>query len=143
MCPVTLEVLHPAPGSVAGVPSDPNNQGLVLRLVYGEISFLLAADIEAEAEGYLARTHPDLESDVLKVAHHGSKTSSTGLFLEQVNPDHVVISAGADNRYGHPHPEVVARLAGEVGLADIYETARQGTIEFITNGETLRVETER
>ena len=89
------------------------------------------------------RTAPDLESDVLKVAHHGSKSSTTAAFLRAVKPRWAVISAGPDNTYGHPHSSVVARLETAVGKSGIYQTARHGTIEFSTDGQHLWVETER
>ena len=94
--------------TVPGGSGNRNNNGLVFRLVYGEVSFLLTADIEAEAERHLLRSSYELRSDVLKVPHHGSKTSTTPAFLRRVDPSLAVISAGADNQYGHPHPEVVA-----------------------------------
>ena len=152
---LTLEVLHPPAVPLRGPVWDSNNNSLTLRLVYGDLSFLLAGDIEQEAERYLIRRAragenrqeirkpPELASQVLKVAHHGSKSSTTVAFLEAVNPRWVVISAGADNPYGHPHPSVVARLEAAVGKDAIYQTALQGTIAFSTDGRRLWVETER
>ena len=140
---VHLEVLNPpAPGQ--GRPSsDRNNDGLVLRLVHGDISVLLTADIEAEAERYLAAQGREIRSHVLKASHHGSKTSTTAGFLQRVAPAAAVISAGADNQYGHPHPEVMARLEAAVGASQVYQTALCGDIEFISDGRTLRVRTQR
>lgn len=140
---VVLEVLHPpAPPSRLSF-SDANNNGLVLRLDYREVSFLLTADIEAEAERYLLRTLSPLEADVLKVAHHGSKTSTTTAFLRAVNPSAAVIFAGEDNRFGHPHAQVLAGLEQQVTEAGIYQTSQQGRIEFISDGTALWVKTER
>ncbi len=138
---VTLEVLHPAEERIGGAAR--NNNGLVLRLVYGEVSFLFAADIEKEAEEHLADSGQTLESTVLKVPHHGSRTSSTALFLDRVDAEAAVISAGADNRFGHPHTEVAARLEEMAGPDNIYRTARHGNIEFVTDGVDLWVKTER
>ena len=140
---VVLHALHPSQGPVTGSSGDRNNNGLVLRLVYGEASFLFTADIEAASESVLARSSQVLASDVLKVPHHGSKTSSTALFLERVNPSAAVISAGAGNRYGHPHPEVVDRLEILVGKEGLFQTAQQGSIHFATDGSALWVETQR
>jgi competence protein ComEC len=140
---VTLEVLHPPSLPLRGTPSDRNNNALVFRLVHGEVSFLLTADIEAEAEMYLVRSHQNLNSSVMKVAHHGSKTSTTPTFLESVSPVAVVISAGEDNRFGHPHPEVVERLEQKVDGQRIYQTAEHGNIEFISDGRSLWVNTQR
>lgn len=140
---VVLEVLHPpAPPSRFTSP-DQNNNGLVLRLVYHQVSFLLTADIEAEAETFLLRTPQPLEADVLKVAHHGSKTSTTTAFLEAVDPSLAVISAGENNRFGHPHSPVLARLEQQVTEQRIFQTSQRGRIEFISDGTGLWVKTER
>lgn len=139
---VLLEVLHPTAIRLESSGSDANN-GLVLRLVYGDVSFLLTGDIEAEAERQLMAGQQELPSRVLKVGHHGSKTSTSPGFLRRVNPDLAVISAGVDNRYGHPNPEVVSRLEEFLGADALYRTDLQGTVEVITDGKTLEVVTER
>ena len=138
---VTLEVLHPPPdGLPAGVERNANNGSLVLRLDYGDVSFLLTGDIEVEAERYLATVTGDgLRADVLKVGHHGSRTSTTQAFLDLVNPRSAVISAGRENRFGHPHAEVVERLESSIGAERVFMTARDGTVEYVSDGETLWV----
>ena len=138
-----LEVLNPPLESrKGGTGSAPNNNGVVMRLVYGEVSFLLTADIEAEAESRLLRNVPSfLKSNVLKVPHHGSKTSTTPRFLAAVSPVAAVVSAGAGNPYGHPHPDVTGRLEAALGVDRTYVTAQQGDIEFITDGKRLWVKT--
>jgi competence protein ComEC len=83
-----------------------------------------------------------LKSTVLKVAHHGSKTSSSSQFLAAVAPDTAVISVGKDNPYGHPAPEVMDRLTGVVDDNNVYRTDENGTIEFITDGQALWVTTD-
>ena len=140
---VFLEVLHPPAAPLRGPAWDSNNNSLVLRLTYGEMSFLLTGDIEEEAERYLIRNGGEVKSDVLKAGHHGSNSSTTGTFLGAVQPRWVVISAGADNQYGHPHPAVLNRLNEAVGGENVYSTAAQGTIHFRTDGEQLWVETYR
>ena len=140
---VILEVLHPPPVLLRGPAWDSNNNSLVLRLSYGNISFLLTGDIKSEAESYLARTAPALETDVLKAAHHGSNSSTTRRFLNRAQPSWAVISAGQDNQYGHPHPDVLQRLEESVGQGNIFSTANRGTIHFSTDGQRLWVETER
>lgn len=140
---VSLRVLHPPSIPLRGPAWDANNNSVVLQLAYGENSFLLAGDIESEAERYLVRNADSLESDVLKVAHHGSSSSSTGTFLTAVNPEWAVISAGEDNQYGHPHSDVLSRLEQTVGKSGIFDTASQGTISFSTDGKRLWVKTER
>jgi len=86
-----------------------NDNSIVLRLVHGRASLLLAGDVEALAEAELAQSGRDLRSDVLKAGHHGSRTSSTEAFLRAVRPAHVVFSVGAHNPFGFPHLEVDER----------------------------------
>ena len=140
---VALDVLYPPrEGPPPGVASSANNASAVMRLTYGEVSFLLTGDIERDAEAYLiAAAGGELRSDVLKVAHHGSGTSTSAAFLRAVNPQSAAVSAGADNRYGHPHPEVMARLESAVGVGRVFLTARDGTIEYVSDGVSLWVKT--
>ena len=140
---VIIDVLNPPSRPIGGSVAEQNDNGVVLRLVYGKVSFLLAADIERAAENRLAQVGMELNASVLKVAHHGSKTSSTPGFLQRVNPTAAVVSVGATNRFGHPDPEVMRRLSDALGSGLIYQTDRNGTIEFISDGERLWVETER
>jgi competence protein ComEC len=107
---VTLTILFPDHD-----PTDfeSNTSSIVARLTYGESEFMLTGDSPREIEEYLA--HLDgisLKSDVLKLGHHGSRTSTSPVFLEWVGPSYAIISAGKDNSYGHPHPEVMELLAG-------------------------------
>ena len=138
---VALEALHPpSDGWPAGVERNANNGSLVLRLDYGDVSFLLTGDIEVEAERYLLAVAGDkLRADVLKVGHHGSRTSTTPTFAERVDPRSAVISAGRENRFGHPHAEVVERLERSVGADRVFLTARDGTVEYVSDGEALWV----
>ncbi|MFH1775891.1 MAG: DNA internalization-related competence protein ComEC/Rec2 [Chloroflexota bacterium] len=140
---VVIKVLNPQATLLSGTESDVDNNGVVLRLDSGDISFLLAADIMREAEWELISRRADLSGTVLKVAHHGSDTSTTPEFLSVVGPGAVVISVGADNKFGHPSDEVMARLEERFAPESIYRTDRQGTINFVTDGERLWVETAR
>jgi competence protein ComEC len=135
----TIEVINPVPDS--SVPAMDN--GVVLRLSDGKVSFLLTSDISAEAELDLITRRADLNSTVLKVSHHGSDNSSSAAFLAVVDPQLAVISVGADNTFGHPGQETMNRLTDMVGLDKIYRTDKNGTVEFITNGEKLWVKTVR
>jgi competence protein ComEC len=142
---VMLEVLNPQTSQLAGTKSDSdtyidNNGSMVLRLSLGRVSFLLTADIEQEAEFELINRRIELASTMLKVAHHGSKTSTTPEFLAVANPQVAVISVG-ENHYGHPSDEVLDRLEQRLGSENIFRTDKQGTIEFITDGERLWVKT--
>jgi competence protein ComEC len=135
---VRVEVLAPFfdPGRL---PMSDNNESLVLRITFGDRSFLLTGDIEKNAEARLVLTESDLRADVLKVAHHGSKTSSTIEFLERVKPQHAVISVAKLSPFGHPHPEAIARL--QKTNARIWRTSECGAITISTDGSDLRVET--
>ena len=140
---VRIEVLGPPPILLGGTESDADNASLVLRLVYGEVSILLTGDIFSEAERALLASGAALDSDVLKVPHHGSDSSSTRDFLSAVSPAAAVISVGEGNSYGHPHANVVERLREYVDDGMLFQTAERGTVEFISDGETLWVRTER
>lgn len=135
---VNIEVLSPV-GDDQSVAMSDNNQSLVLRVRFGQRSFLLTGDIEKQAEARLVRAIDDLHADVLKVAHHGSKTSSTAEFLERVKPQHAVISVASPSLFGHPHAEVVERLRD--GNARIWQTSKCGAITISTDGSDLRVQT--
>ena len=140
---VSIQVLNPPAKPLRGTSSDVNNSSVVLRIVYGKVSFLFTGDISEEAEGWLVRQGAHLDSDVLKVAHHGSRTSSSEDFLDKVTPRIVVVSVGKENSFGHPHPETLEALYREVGEEAVLMTAERGTIEVVTDGEHLEVKTER
>ena len=107
------------------------------------MSFLLPADIHRYTEEVLVASGASLGSTVLKAAHHGSATSSSQAFLNAVQPEVVVVSAGLDNKFGHPAPEVVERLTAAVGVGNVYVTAEHGRVRFSTDGERLWRKTER
>lgn len=120
------------------LPEGINDCSLVLRIAYGNVSFLLTGDIEKEAEQAVLGRGRDIRSTVLKVAHHGSKSSSSSRFLDAVRPEVAVISVGKGNPYGYPHGEVLARLK-QVG-ARVFRTDLSGTVKVITDGQTYKVE---
>jgi len=132
-----LRVLYPAEATPAS-PSDANDYSLVLSLAYGSVSFLLTGDIGEEAEKALMRSE-ELDSDVLKVAHHGSASSSSQAFVDAVSPAVAVISVGNNNPFGHPSPATLERL----GQARLFRTDEQGAVEVTTDGRRLWVRTER
>ena len=138
-----MDVLGPPPEPIVGAGSADNNNGVVLRLVYGKVSFLLTADIEAEAEKELTASGVDLRSAMLKVGHHGSRTSTTPAFLRAVNPAAAVVSLEVDNRFGHPHADVMERLDSTPGRDHTYLTYEHGDVEFTTDGQRLWVKTQR
>jgi len=134
-----MEVLNPRQAH----PTSPNvdDNSLVVRLKAGEVSFLLTGDIGVERELELIASRAVKASTVLKVAHHGSATSTSAEFLAVARPRVAVISVGAGNRFGHPDNEVLDRLERKLGTGNIYRTDEQGTIEFITDGKRLWVVT--
>ena len=140
---LALEVLYPPERMLAGTSSDVNNASIVARLVYGETSFLLMGDVHWDVEGYLLRRAVPLESTALKVGHQGSRTSTTQDFLRAASPQVAVISVGADNRFGHPHPEVVESLTDALGEDRVYLTRDHGSVEVVSDGVSLSVRTER
>ncbi len=140
---VLLQVVGPPEKLMRGTSSDVDNASVVLRRVYGRISFLLTGDIFGEAEADLVARNALIDSDVLKVAHHGSRTSSIDEFLDAVTPAPVVVSVGEDNRFGHPHPQTVTALLGRVPEDSVYLTSEKGDIEFVTDGTRLEVNTRR
>lgn len=135
---IIIEVLHPQEEFMVDTDSNVNNNSVVLRLVCDEISFLLTGDIGEEAEREILHRGCQLGSTVLKVAHHGSSSSTCEQFLVVVEPQVAVISVG-DNPFRHPNEETLARLNG----VKVYRTDNQGTITFTTDGERLWVEVEK
>jgi competence protein ComEC len=134
-----MKVLHPQSELLSGTHSDVNNNSIVLRLAYGRISFLLAGDVEEEAEVVLLSSNEDLASTILKSPHHGSDTSLNLKFLEAVNPQLAVIQCGADNKFGHPDPTTLARLE-EHGVT-VLRTDQNGTVEVVSDGERYWIKT--
>jgi competence protein ComEC len=137
---VTVEVIWPPPASDSSATSR-NNDSVVLRFVYGSVAILLAGDIERETEDALLRSGIDLRADVLKVPHHGSKTSSTESFIDRVQPGCAVISVGERSRFGHPHAVVTERYFSR-GVR-LFQTGRDGMVTIETDGATLYAATYR
>lgn len=127
---VVFEILFPD-RDVRDVES--NTASIVAKLTYGDTEFLLTGDAPKSIEEYLVLAEgAHLQSDVLKVGHHGSRTSTSELFLAEVTPQYAVISAGQDNTFGHPHTEVTDLLFN-YGV-QIKSTAQNGDVVFMTDG---------
>jgi competence protein ComEC len=119
-----------------------NNSSIVIKLEFGDISFLLTGDAEKEAEGEMVSRYGNkLKGTVLKASHHGSRTGSSLNFLKAVNPRVAVISCGKKNKFGHPHKEVMDKLARF--KVKVYRTDYQGNITFTTDGKKVWVKTEK
>lgn len=140
---VSLQILNPPVPLYSGTDSDMDNNGIVMRLTLGKVSFLFMADTRQETESQLISLRSLSASNVLKIGHHGSTTSSSAQFLNAVNPNAVVISVGKDNEFGHPNEDVLTRLNDIAGRVNVYRTDLQGTIEFTTDGNSLRVVTSK
>ncbi len=111
-----------------------NTASIISRLVYKDSSVLLTGDAPAKIEKFLVK-YDDLESDILKLGHHGSNTSSAEEFIAEVNPEYAIVSSGKDNRYKHPHPAVIERVSKCV--KNILNTAEVGTIHFVLEKDKI------
>jgi competence protein ComEC len=129
---ILLDVIYPFEPLDGQAIKNLNNSSIVFKLVYGDFSMLFTGDIEKEIESLLAGQNINLQADVLKVAHQGSKTSSTPEFLKKVKAEMAVISAGLANRYGHPHGEVLKNLR-KANIKTIKRTDQQGRIRIRAN----------
>lgn len=131
-----LEVLSPHSQSNL---TEANEKSVVVQLIYGTTSLLLTGDASKFNEYDMVSVYGShLKSDILKLGHHGSKTSSSSLFIDTVQPELAVVSAGCDNRFGHPHEEVVTRLTQRT--IHILDTCSHGDIVFESNGTTWKIE---
>ncbi|MGC8666535.1 MAG: ComEC/Rec2 family competence protein [Chthonomonadales bacterium] len=136
---VTAQVLNP--------PADPSKHGelrdnslsIVMRVQYGATACLLTGDADLPAERDMLASGVPLRAEVLKLGHHGSKSSSSDAFLDAVRPRIAIVSAGLHNSFGHPHPEVLTRL--QARRIAVYRTDYQGAIRAISNGKQWRVST--
>jgi competence protein ComEC len=136
----TIEVLSP-PQDYVPASTPKNNDSLALRIAYRKRSFLFTGDMEKEMEGRILADDRPIRADVLKVGHHGSKTSSTDPFLDAVSPAFAVISNGFENSFHHPHAETLNRLAAH--RAGVLRTDTDGLVTLRTDGERLYLETFR
>lgn len=134
--PLTLEVLHPAHLS-----GDLNQDSISIRFVYGNVAFLLTGDAYKQNERAMMERASTIQANVLQLGHHGSNTSTDQQFLEAVNPDIAIYSAGSNNSYGHPHAEVVSLIQNKD--IDLYGTDVHGTIIVTTDGKSLNVQTNK
>ena len=131
----TLTLLGPPAPPITGSRSDVNANSVVARLDYGRTRFLFMGDAETVTERWLMEQGADVQARVLKVAHHGSRFSSTKRFLDLVRPEVAVISVGADNDYHHPAPATVRRL--ETVGARVLRTDLDGTVTIESDGHAL------
>ena len=135
---IKISIIHPENKLMINNPM--NNNSIVCKVEYNSFSMLLTGDIEMEAEELILRKNINLKADVLKVAHHGSKTSTTGEFLKAINPKVALIGVGKNNNFGHPSNEVIQRLK-ENGTR-IYRTDENGEISITVNkkGRIIKIQ---
>jgi len=127
-------------GPVKSYP-DPNDTSIVLRIDFGQTRFLFTGDMETVAENDMLDAGADVKTDVLKVGHHGSNTSTGYRFLYEAAPEYGVISVGTDNSYGHPHDEPMSRLR-DAGVT-LYRTDEMGTVVAVSDGKDISFTWER
>ncbi|MEK7150691.1 MAG: ComEC/Rec2 family competence protein [Patescibacteria group bacterium] len=137
---IVFDVLGPTAEDFSPEPKGANEVMIVGKLRYGEKTFLFMGDLERADEIRLTQSGADLKSDVLKVAHHGSKYSSTDFFLDRVHPKYAAISVGSTNHYGHPTSETLERL-NKIN-AQVLRTDQSGRIIFTSDGVAISLLTE-
>jgi competence protein ComEC len=138
---VRISVFNPPSGRWDSEPASEgkfhNNQSLVLKVQFKDVSFLLAGDIEKESELRMLRAGHPVKADLLKVPHHGSASSSTAVFLNRVRPAYAIVSASERNAGRLPHPEVLERYRA-LGTR-VFRTDRHGAITVVTDGKRIEV----
>lgn len=133
---LVIDIIHPGDLSLGT-----NDNSIVMHLTYGDISFLFTGDAERAAEEKILADGANIKADILHLGHHGSNTSSTGNFLEAVQAKTAIYSAGVENSYGHPSPEIIERLHNR--KMDVYGTDLEGNIVIETDGKNYHLTTEK
>lgn len=134
---VSLEILYPLESLEGTTVKNPNDDSVVLMLKYKDLEVLFPGDIELKGERKILLEEINVDADVLKVAHHGSRTSTMEEFLAAVTPEVAVIQVGADNRYGHPSPEVLEKL-NNYGIS-VYRNDLNGNVRLISDGNDYQI----
>jgi len=135
---IFMEILHPFENLTGKETKYTNDTSIVAELVFEDVSFLFTGDISKKIEKKLVYEYIDLNSDVLKVCHHGSKTSSAPEFLEAVSPEVAVIQVGKDNHYGHPRSITLANLK-KFGI-QVLRTDINGDIKIVSDGKDFKLQ---
>ncbi|WP_318616325.1 MBL fold metallo-hydrolase [Sporosarcina sp. YIM B06819] len=134
--PLEITILHPD-----SLSANTNNNSLAMRLQYGEVSFLFTGDAEQQAENAILSSGANIKAKILHLGHHGSNTSNTPEFVQAVNPEIAIYSAGVDNSYGHPDVEIINQMTSN--NIPLYGTDTHGTIIVETDGKTYTVMTNK
>ncbi|KKU78704.1 MAG: internalization-related competence protein ComEC/Rec2 protein [Candidatus Peregrinibacteria bacterium GW2011_GWA2_47_7] len=123
---LTLDILYPLGLNIGGASDEINATSIIIEASFGDTALLLTGDAPSETEEVLMNTYSDITADILKVGHHGSKTSTSKEFVARVQPSHALISVGKDNTFGHPHPTVLGILRSVDAI--IFRTDELGRI---------------
>ena len=121
--------------------TETNEQSIVCRIVFGAHRFLMMGDAGKEVEQELLENGVDLRADVIKIGHHGSRSSSTKRFIQAVSPRYALITCGLGNSYNHPHSETLSTLRSQ--SVEVYRSDQHGEITLVSDGQTLTVETKK
>jgi competence protein ComEC len=135
--PIKAEILSPTLDKY----DDLNNYSVIIKLSYNKLNFLFMGDAEKLIENNLIKNNINLQSDIIKIAHHGSNSSSSAEFLNIVSPTYAIISCGKNNEYGHPHKDIINELNRR--HLNIYRTDRNGDIVFIFDGNNLKIKSSK
>lgn len=133
----TITVLNPLRSASSITTKSPHDYNVTVMLRYGQMEMLFTGDMEADIEQKLITSGINLDADILKIGHHGSKTSTSNMFLNAVTPEVALISVGAKNRYSHPHPSTLQRL--EDFKIPYYRTDTDGTVTITSDGERFTI----
>jgi competence protein ComEC len=134
---ISMNFLYPVENLADKEYQNSNDTSIVAKLNFNQNSFLFTGDISKSVEEELINYYQNLKSDVLKVAHHGSKTSTSGEFLKEILPKIAIISVGKENPYGHPHQEVL-EILNKFGIR-VLRTDENGDIKIISDGQKLKI----
>jgi len=132
---ITMQILYPFKNMAGEQLSDSNSSSIVSKLIYNDFETLFTGDIEKATENELVGSGLNLQADILKIAHHGSKTSTSDAFLKAVDAMLAIIEVGKDNQYGHPHQEVLDRLKN----MEILQTGKDGNIKILSDGLSFEI----
>jgi competence protein ComEC len=135
---ISIDILYPFENIKGKEIKDSNDTSIIGRLIFNDISFLFTGDASEKTEKELLNAKSEIASDVLKIGHHGSKTSSSADFLDKISPALAIIQVGKNNSYGHPTQEVLENLK-KYGIR-ILRTDEMGDIKIISDGEKLKIE---
>lgn len=133
--PLHMTVLHPG----TDLSGDLNRDSLSTHMTYGDVSIMFTGDADQKAEEEIMGHFKDIQANILHLGHHGSNTSSHDAFVKKVDPSLAIYSAGLDNKYGHPHDEVIDTI--QALQIDLYGTIEDGTIVLTTDGNDIQIDT--